>query len=245
MRVLDSDLKPVVVLISANAEWVAVKEILKPNQVEKTIYGECFWLSLSDNIHPQEILFFQGGWGKISAAASTQYVIDRYSPYLLFNLGTCGGIEGRIERGQIVLVEKTVVYDLIEMMEDNVEATNAYTTVLDLSFLREPFPYEVKKQTMLSADRDLQVEDIPGLIQKYGASVCDWESAAIAFVTRKNGTPLVILRGVSDLVSPHGGEAYGNVAFFHLSTRSIMRQLVENLSGWLTCIDPARVIDIR
>ncbi|RPI83169.1 MAG: hypothetical protein EHM41_16570 [Chloroflexi bacterium] len=45
--------------------------------------------------------------GKISAAASTQYIIDRWNPDLLINLGTCGGFEGCIERGAVVLVEKT------------------------------------------------------------------------------------------------------------------------------------------
>ena len=52
------------------------------------------------------VIFFQGGWGKIAAAASTQYVIDFWRPDLLVNLGTCGGFAGEIARGEIILVEK-------------------------------------------------------------------------------------------------------------------------------------------
>ena len=48
------------------------------------------------------IVFFQGGWGKISAAASTQHVIDRWHPALIINLGTCGGFKGHIEKGMFI-----------------------------------------------------------------------------------------------------------------------------------------------
>ncbi|MBI4639200.1 MAG: hypothetical protein HY731_00795 [Candidatus Tectomicrobia bacterium] len=34
------------------------------------------------------------------------------------NLGTCSGFEGRIEKGTIILVERTIVYDIIEQMLD-------------------------------------------------------------------------------------------------------------------------------
>jgi len=59
-----------------------------------------------------------GGWGKISAAASAQYVIDRWRPDLLINLGTCGGFRGETERGEILLVERTIVYDIVEQITD-------------------------------------------------------------------------------------------------------------------------------
>ena len=228
--------KAVLVLISADAEWAAVKQILQPREISRSPFGEFFYQTPGSN-YPQEVIFFQGGWGKIAAASSTQFGIDRFRPILLLNLGTCGGIAGRIERGQIVLVEKTIVYDLIEQMDNNEDVQIYYASDLDLSFLLEPYPCAVKRQIMLSADRDLLAEDIPFLVQKYNATVCDWESAAIAFVAKRNAVPLVILRGVSDLVSPSGGEAYGNLALFHQSTTSIMKNLLEKFEGWLACVD--------
>lgn len=233
---------PILVLISADAEWRAVKQILKPKEISNSPYGEFFIQSLARANHPQELIFFQGGWGKISASGSTQYSIDHFRPSILFNFGTCGGIAGRIERGQIVLVERTVVYDLVELMDSSEDVLNFYTTDLDLSFLVEPYPGNVTRQTMFSADRDLLTQDIPLMIERYDALVCDWESAAIAFVAKRNGVPLVILRGVSDLVSPYGGEAYGNLDFFHQSTASIMYQLLENLEAWLGCIDYQKIL---
>ncbi len=107
--------------------------------------------------------FFYGGWGKIAAAASTQYVIDRWQPDLLVNLGTCGGFAGQIERGEIILVDKTVVYDIYEQMGDFDAHIAHFTTQIDLDWLPQPYPTPVRRALLVSGDRDLLVEDIPML----------------------------------------------------------------------------------
>jgi adenosylhomocysteine nucleosidase len=61
----------------------------------------------------------------------------------------------------------------------------------------------------------------------------DWESGAIAWVAQRNHTPLLILRGVSDLVSPETGEAQGNVELFEANAARIMRSLVSELPKWI------------
>ncbi len=86
---------------------------------------------------------------------------------------------------------------------------------------------------MVSADRDLLPDEIQGLQTRYGAAVGDWESGAIAWVAALNHTPLLILRGVTDLVSISGGEAYGNSTFFTESAKKIMERLVKTLPGWI------------
>ena len=213
------------IIISANSEWRAVKEILAPAEVQSTPLGETF------DVGP--LTYFHGGWGKISAAAATQYVIDRWQPELLVNLGTCGGFEGRIERGTIILVTKTIVYDIIEQMSDPDEAIAHYSTELDLSWLDNSIlspvsggQLPVVHAPMVSADRDILAEDIPSLVKNYGAVAADWESGAIAWVAKRNGVRCLILRGVTDLVSEQGGEAYGNIEIFHENTRQVMKELI-------------------
>ena len=219
----------VIVLVSANAEWRAVKEILDPPRVQTTPMGETFV--------DRGVTWFHGGWGKISAAATTQYVIDRYQPDLLVNLGTCGGFEGRIERGTLILVERTIIYDILEQMSDPQDAIDHYSTDLDLSWLAEPLPGNVQRGLLVSADRDLLPADIPMLVDKYGAMAADWESGAIAWVARKNSLKCLILRGVTDLVGVHGGEAYNNIQVFQENTTAIMKVLISSLPDWLTKIE--------
>ena len=42
-----------------------------------------------------------------------------------------------------------------------------------------------------------------------------------------------VLRGVTDLVGPEGGEAYGDLAMFQDQAKKIMRTLVASLEYWI------------
>ena len=224
------------VLISANAEWQAVKEILAPPDIQSTPMGETFD-RLSRAFQRDRLLtFFHGGWGKISAAATTQYAIDHWHPDLLVNLGTCGGFEGRIARGAILLVTKTIVYDIMEQMSDPDEAISHYSTDLDLTWLRATYPHPVQPGLLVSADRDILAGDIPLLVEKYAAIAADWESGAIAWVAARNEVRCLILRGVTDLVGASGGEAYSDISIFHQNTRKVMKTLLEQLPDGLAQI---------
>ena len=69
---------------------------------------------------------------------------------------------------------------------------------------------------------------------RYDAVAGDWESGAIAYVAARNGVRCLILRGVTDLVGPDGGEAYdGEVAFFHERAPVVMGRLLDQLPAWL------------
>ena len=223
-----SPINNVVVLVSANAEWEAIRLLFPTADYHPSPFGEWFVQSL-----PHPVIFFQGGWGKISAAASAQYVIDRWQPDLLVNLGTCGGFEGEVERGEVILADQTAVYDIIEQMDDDTPFLAFYATQIDLSWLAEPYPMDVRKTLLVSGDRDLLVGEIPFLKERFGAVAGDWESGAIAWVARRNGVRLLILRAVSDLVGSSGGEAYGDYERFKKAAREIMKRLVDALPLWL------------
>jgi len=224
-------MESIVVLVSANQEWDAVREMFPQAAVQASPFGEWF-----DACLPQPVTFFQGGWGKIAAAASAQYAIDHFAPDLVVNLGTCGGFEGRVEAGTVILAERTLVYDVIEQMGDPEAAIAHYTTRLDLSWLGERIPTGVQPALLVSADRDLVAGELPLLVERYGAIAGDWESGAIAWVCARSGVRCLILRGVSDLVGSGGGEIYGDITVFASRARGVMRGLVEALPGWLAAI---------
>jgi len=223
----------VVVVISANAEWRPVRGLWPDVEVESSPFGEWFPAEIAVGQTSESVIFFHGGWGKVAAAASTQYVIDRWSPRLLINLGTCGGFAGDVKTGETLLVERTIIYDIVEQMGDAEEAIEFYSTDVDLSWLKGPLPMEVRRSLIVSGDRDLIVGEIATLKAKYGAIAGDWESGAIAWVAKRNHTPCLILRTVSDLVSSQEGEAYGNIELFRRRTKNIMERLIKSLPGWL------------
>jgi adenosylhomocysteine nucleosidase len=229
----------IVVMVSANAEWKALARIPTDVAGAASPYGEWFARRVKAGGRDVPVVFFHGGWGKISAAGATQYAIDRWKPELLVNLGTCGGFRGAIRKGDVIAVDRTVVYDIVEMMGDAAEAIADYTTDVDLTWARGEDPTGVRRGLLLSADRDIQAADVPRLASQYHAVAADWESGAIAWVARANRTPVLILRGVTDLVDEAGDEAYGNPEVFEAGSRAVMATLVDQLPLWLVRWDAA------
>lgn len=240
----------VAILISASAEWEAVKPLFPDSPITYTPFGESIYLT-PDNLatrtpalseakgsslapDTQHLTLYHSGWGKISSAAVMQYVIDHHSPDLIVNLGTCGGFEDCVSQGEVILVEKTFVYDILELMEEE-DISPFYASTLDLGWLAQPDPFPVRRGSLASADSDLLPEKI-ALLKSKGAIAADWESAALAWVAQKNNARLLILRGVSDMVSEQGGEAYGDIEIFNQRAKEVMKKLFEQLPDWLGAV---------
>lgn len=219
-----------VVIISAIAEWVGVKPLFPDSKIESFPYGECFTAKLAG----REIQFFHSGWGKIASAGTMQYVIDHHAPDLIVNLGTCGGFDGVANQGDVILVDQTIIYDIVELMGD-LDIANYYASSLDVSWLANPLPHPARRALIASADSDLPPGKIP-LLKAKGAVAADWESAALAWVARKNDARLLILRAVSDIVNEQEGEAYDNIEIFNERAKEIMRMLIAQLPDWLNAV---------
>jgi len=208
-----------VVLVCSDTEWRMAKKILTPSDVSSSVFGELF--------EYKRILFFQTGWTKTAAAAGTQFVIDKYNPEQIINIGTCGGFAGHVEVGDILLVNKAVIYDLHERMGDPDEVLKKFTTNLDITHLSSEIKENVKNATIASADSDVDVVNVELLYKKFGAVAADWESGSIAYIATLNKQRLSILRGVTDVVSSANGEAYGNEDLFAERTEKAIRKLID------------------
>ena len=222
----------VTVVVSATAEWRALERLYPGLPRRRSPFGEWFTLPYDPAGLVTAVLY--GGWGKIAAAASAQYVIDRFTPQLLVNLGTCGGLAGEVERGEVVLADETLVYDIVEQMTDPGEAIAAFTTTIDLSWLgAPPYPSPVRRARLVSADGDIVPAQVDALRDRFAAVAADWESGAIAWTAARNGVPCLILRAVSDLVDPLGGEVYDDAAEFERRSLAVMTDLLGVLPAWL------------
>lgn len=221
------DSRNTVVIVSANAEWRALVDVIKPenNSLQSSPYGQWFVLpgrKLQGIEKP--LVFFHGGWGKVDAAASAQWAVLKWHPGLVINIGTAGGFPGRVHEGDVVFVTKTIIYDIIERMGSATEAIQDYTTQLDsppegLAGLVIPSP-------ILSGDQDIDPRRVSELMRTYSAVAADWESGSIARICKRNQVPVVILRGISDVVGASGSRTYGNAADFEAQSKKIMRSLL-------------------
>jgi adenosylhomocysteine nucleosidase len=218
-----------VVIVSANTEWKVVKAKYPAARYELTPWGEY----IEQTIDGERVVLLHGGWGKVAAAGSAQYAIDRWKPRYVVNLGTIGGFAGAIEKHAVVLTDRTVIYDIKEAMGDSAEAIADYSVAIDLSWLAQPYPSQVTKTLLVSGDRDLVPAEIGALAAKYHAVAGDWESGAIAYTCSRNKQRVVILRGVTDLVTDTTCEACGSMSTFEEGARIVMERLLGELPAWL------------
>jgi adenosylhomocysteine nucleosidase len=223
----------VVVLVSADTEWRALLAELRQTRWDESPYGTSFTRLYRVGGEQEPVVFFHGGWGKVSAAGSTQYAIDAWKPRLLILLGTCGGLEGKMKKGDILLARRTLIYDVIERMGSADDAIAAYTVDLDTRLVPAEVRARVHEDLLVSADQDIAPTDVKRLKSQFHAAAADWESGAVAFVASHNHVPLIVLKGVSDVVSPAGGEAYGSMETFEAGARVVMGTLVALLPAIL------------
>ncbi len=189
-----------VVLVSCGYEWKALVPLFPGAQREDSPVGE--WFAAGGS------LFLWGGFGKIAAAASAQYAVDRWRPRLLVNIGTCGGFEGEVGRGEVLLAERTVVYDIDERMTDPDAAIAHFTTVLDLSWLPSQLPQPARRATLVSADGDLDPCEIPRLKARYGA-------VAVSSITMTVGALLFLITSLAE-------GSLGSVTSFSLKSWALL-----------------------
>ena len=220
------------VLVSATIEWNATKKLFPNEKYLTSPWGEYFYKEFEN----EKVVVFHEGWGKVAAAGATQYVIDQFNPEIVINLGTCGGFEGEIERNEVILADRTIIYDIAEAMGDSKEAIADYTTEIDLSWLGMNYPAKVRKTLLVSADKDLKPDQINFLKREYHAVAGDWESGAIAYTANRNHKKILILRAVSDLVGTQKGEAYGNINQFVEQSQIIMKKLFTDLPLWIRIV---------
>jgi adenosylhomocysteine nucleosidase len=223
-----------VVLIAADAEW----------RVARNWYGvkgrspapfESFMRQIGQVNRRQAVVFVRTGCGKAAAAAGTQYAIDTWHPRLLVNLGTCGGFKGAVSVGDILLILRASVYDVYERTGNALQQIRKHVITIPLKWLPKPWPSPVKIANVATADQDLHPREIPRLrLKPFNACAADWESAAEAWVARRNSTRCLIIRGVSDVV---GGSPAKESKILSGSTR-VMKRLFVDLSLWLETWKP-------
>ncbi|MDY6366982.1 MAG: 5'-methylthioadenosine/S-adenosylhomocysteine nucleosidase [Clostridia bacterium] len=150
------------------------------------------------------------GIGKVSAALSTQALIDKFHPEKIINFGTAGGANESVEIISLYLIEKCCQYDfdLSELDGCSVGYMCDYDKlyydcdVNGLDFL--------PKTNLCTADRfSNKIADI-NTVNSLKCSLRDMEGGAIAQVCLTNGVPFTSLKGVTDTYQNPAKQFYEN-----------------------------------
>ena len=153
----------------------------------------------SCTLNGKDAIIAISGIGKVSAALTTQLLIDNYKPEYILNFGTCGGMNSSVKILNYYVVEKCCQFDFDLRELDGVPLgyIQEYNTVFfpaktdGLEFL--------EKSVLASADRFTNdINDI-NAINDMGCSLRDMEGGAIAQVCKSNYVPLIMIKGITDV----------------------------------------------
>lgn len=149
------------------------------------------------------------GAGEIPAAMAVQFLIDKYDVELIVNYGSVGACTYAMNPGNVCVVESVIQYDYDISQVDGCPV-GKYSR-----FPSEYIPLDqywvdkvkfgrtkVKKVVCASGDKFVaDVDEKTKLYQKYGAEICDMESAGIAIACYANHVSCLLIKCVADSIN--------------------------------------------
>ncbi len=139
------------------------------------------------------------GIGKVSAAMTTQIIIDKFAPEYVINFGTAGGTNSSVQHKSYYLIDKCSQFDFDLFALDGVpigyiqeyktKFFNCYTKNIDFLPIGQ----------VASADRfNDEIKDV-NTINQMPCNLRDMEGGAIGQVCTSNNTKLIMIKGVTDV----------------------------------------------
>lgn len=189
-------------------------------------------LAFSFKFKNADVILAISGIGKVSAALTTQLLIDKYSPDFVLNFGTCGGMNDSVKVLNYYAVNKCCQFDFDLRELDGVplgyiqEYNSAYfyPVTSGLEFLQTT--------SLASADRFTNCEDdIDAINNQVNCNLRDMEGGAIAQVCTSNNVDLYMIKGITDVYGSGTAQEqfYKNLKTVGLGFPAIITNALESI----------------
>ncbi|MBQ3641155.1 5'-methylthioadenosine/adenosylhomocysteine nucleosidase [bacterium] len=171
-------------------------------------------------ISGKEIILSKSGVGKVCAAMTVQYIIDKYNPDIIVNTGVAGGLSPTLKIGDVIIGSELVQYDF-----DASALGYAKGYICNNINPDKPTVFYSDKELIdvivnNSSDLNINVGRIAtgdmfvGSVDKkrkifteFNALAAEMEGCAIAQCAYANNIPFIIVRAVSDMADGTAMEA--------------------------------------
>ena len=198
-------MKKIGLIFAMSEEIAAFKKLVKVEKEEK-IYDLSFYETTINNY---QCFLTICGVGKVNAARVTQILIDCYHVDMIINVGVAGGLDNKLQIGDIIVGEKLVQHDF-DITAFNHEKgyipnsgvfinSDKYLTSL-ASILITDNKYHVYTGVIASGDifcTDSKMSE--KINKKFNALCVEMEGASIAQVCYLSKIPFLVLRSISDI----------------------------------------------
>ncbi len=192
-------------------------------------------------IGKHEVIVMQCGMGKVSAAAGTQALIDRFHPDYVINTGCAGGIGEGLKIGDVVVSDSVIEWDLdlrqiglplgyidslgqVEMKADKGLSDKIIKSI--------PEDEHVVRGLVVSGDQFVSTKDQMNQILTYfpNALCAEMEGASVGHVCTQNNVPFCVIRSLSDTADSDSGVDYPTFSKMagEKSAKWLIKMLKEN-----------------
>ncbi len=177
--------------IAAKTEWEFVCEYFGSTleNRKKHPFGGYF----QTKINNEDVIIYFAGNGKVRSAASCQHMIDKINLNKIIVAGTCAGIDLKYNTLDIIIPNRAAQCDCT-VKELKPLIRQDFVVDIDISKYGENF----NTGTIGTSDRPISIMSDYLDLKKNGITIADMESAAIAYVCKRNDVEVVIIKGISD-----------------------------------------------
>lgn len=194
-------------IIGAMDEEVALLKSLMTNKTEKTIANVTL---IYGNLAEQEVVLLKSGIGKVNASIATTLLHEHYSPKLVINTGSAGGLKAGLNVGDIVISDEVVYHDVdatvfgydlgqVPQMPKSFKSDSQLMLLIEESIQKNRL--NSSRGMIVTGDsflgKEAQVNQVKAKFKD--AIAGEMEAAAIAQVCYQYGTPFVVIRALSDI----------------------------------------------
>ena len=222
------------VLAAFDLELNVLRAETKNQQVE-TIMGMKF---VSGELGGRNIVFVEGGIGKVHSAVATALLIDHFRPSEVIFTGVAGAINSELKGGDIVIAEKTAQHDLIIQKGESFEPMKVdnpvtgkkypdyYTADKKLLALAQSAAKQVEFGKVGAGEHQRDPKVVTGVIVSgdmfvssstkknylrsfYKADAVEMEGAIMSQICYQQGVPCIVIRSVSDGADENADDDFG------------------------------------
>jgi nucleoside phosphorylase len=182
------------IVVAAKREWEHVVGYygLRSEDLIEYPFGQYFFKKINDI----EVIFYSSGSRKVNSSGANQYMISKFNLNKIIVIGTCAGINESLKVFDVVIPNVAVQYDAtVKEMEPLIK--ESFTVKLkdyDLGFI-------YKTRVIGTADKALVYWPDYLMLKENKIDIADTESAAVAYICKRNNVECVIIKGISDF--PH------------------------------------------
>lgn len=205
---------------------------------QKKVYNVDF---IEGNIEQNHVILVKSGVGKVNAARITQILIDKLDVKFIVNVGSAGGLNPKLNIGDIVIAEKVIQHDFditafnhnkgyITGVGDYIHCDKGLVEKLNnICYNLNDKEYKIITGIIASGDifcTNVKMKD--KIYSKFNAECVEMEGAAIAQVCYLDKVPFVVIRSISD--SPNGNNAIVFDEFVKLASKrcaDILKELLK------------------